>query len=67
LEFEHVIITGLAEIFRRPVVIDFERQLIVEERTRDAGPDFEIVELAIRIERTRIRVVISGNIDGPLA
>ena len=53
-EFEHVIVTGLAEIFRRPVVVEFKLQLVVEEVVRDAGPDFEIIiELAIGIERAR--------------
>ena len=62
-EFEHIIVAGLAEIFRRPVVVDCKFQLVVEEAAADAGPDLDIVELAIGIEGARIGDVIGGNIE----
>jgi hypothetical protein len=56
----------IPDLIKRLLVLSFER-VILAEITPDACPDLEIVELAIGIERSRISVVISGNIEGPLA
>ena len=66
-EFEHVIVTGFAEIIGRPVVVEFDFELVVEQVARDAAPKLEIVEIAGRIEGPWIGDVIGCDIEFPFA
>ena len=66
-EFEHIILASLAEIFRRPVVVECQFQLVVKEATTNAGPNLNIAELAIGIKGARLGDVKSGNVEAPFA
>lgn len=66
-EFEHIILAGPAEIFRRPIVVESQCQFVVEEAAADAGLNLDIAEVATGIEGAWIGVVSDGKVEAPFA
>ena len=44
-ELDHVVVASLAEIVWRPVIVEFDFELVVEQAARNAAPEVEMSKL----------------------